>query len=367
MPTRLALVGAGHAHLAVLDALAREPLDDVETTIVTTDPRQMHPALLAGAVRGAAPFDGITVDVAALARRAGARLKVATATALDRARREIKLGDGTAVRYDVASIATGAGLAGADRDGVRTWALMVRPAAEAAALGPALDGVVRRKAGAAIELAVIGGGADAIELALAARTRLETGGGRVRITILMEEGAPLSEWPAPTGAVVAGRLGALGVGIRTGVSVESLDAGTLILRGGERVIADAVVWATGPAALPFTRATGLSSDRAGAIQVDAWLRSVDDPLIFAAGPVATTGGAAVDPLRSGAVLAHNLLCVCTGTGPLRRYTRPKAPLVLSTGAGRACLAWGALQFEAGWLGRLRDRRARQYLARFTGK
>ncbi|HSC58570.1 MAG TPA: FAD-dependent oxidoreductase [Gemmatimonadales bacterium] len=367
MPTRLVLVGAGHAHLAVLDALAREPLDDVETTVVTTDPRQFHPSLLADTVRGTVPFDGITVDVAALARRAGARLKVATATALDRARREIKLGDGTAVRYDVASIATGAGLAGADREGVRTWALMVRPAAEAAALGPALDGVVRRKAGGAIELAVVGGGADAIELALATRTRLETGGGRVRTTILMEEAAPLADHPAPTGAVVAGRLGALGVTIRTGVGVESLDAGMLTLRGGERVAADAVIWAAGPAPLPFARATGLSSDRAGAIQVDAWLRSVDDPLIFAAGPVATTAGTPIDPLRSGAVLAHNLLCVCTGTGPLRRYARPKWPLLLSTGAGRARLAWGAVQLEAGWLGRLRERRARRYLARFTRK
>ncbi|MGH7591108.1 MAG: NAD(P)/FAD-dependent oxidoreductase, partial [Gemmatimonadales bacterium] len=349
MPTRLILVGAGHAHLAVLDALARHPIEEIETTVIVTDPRQFHPSLLPEVIRGTLPFESITVDVAALARRAGARFHVATATGLDRDRREVRLGDGTALRYDVVSIATGAGLIGADREGVRTWALMSRPAAEAAAIGPALDGLVRRKAGGSIDLAVIGGGVDAIELALAARTRLSSGASQVRTTILVEEDRPLIGQPGAAGIEMPRLLASRGLVVRTGIVVESITAGELMLRGNGRAPADAVLWANGPAPLPFARASGLAADQAGAIRADAWLRSVDDPLVFAAGHVATVDGHPVDPIRSGPILAHNLFCVCTGAGPLRRYVHRRRPLVLTTAGDRARFVWGLISLEAGWI------------------
>lgn len=364
MPTRLALVGAGHAHLAVLDALVRHPIEEIETTIVTADPRQFHPALLPEVIRGAVPFESITVDVTTLARRAGAKLRIATATGLDRDRRELRLGDGTALRYDVVSIATGAGLIGGDREGVGTWALMGRPAAEVAAIGPALDGLVQRKSGEVIHLVVVGGGVDAIELALAARTRLSSGAGPVRTMIIAEDDRLLAERPGTDGAAMARMLTARGVAVRVGGGVESVAAGELALRGGERVPADTVIWANGPAPLPFARASGLATDQAGAIRTDAWLRSVDDPLVFAAGHVATVAGCPVDPIRAGPTLAHNLLCVCTGAGPLRRYAHRRQPLLLTTGADRARFAWGPISLEAGWIKAIKDRRGAAYVARF---
>ncbi|MGB7212830.1 MAG: FAD-dependent oxidoreductase [Gemmatimonadales bacterium] len=364
MPTRLILIGAGHAHLAVLDALVRDPIAEIETTIVTTDPRQFHPSLLPEVIRGTVPFEAITADVVALARRAGAKLRIATATGLDRDRREVRLSDGTALRYDVVSIATGAGLIGADREGVRTWALMTRPAAEAAAIGPALDGLVQRKAGAPIHLVVVGDGVDAIELALAARGRLSSGTGQVTTTILIEGDRLLADRPGTDGAAMTRLLRGRGVAVRTGIVVESVAAGTLVLHGNERVPADAVIWAHGPAPLPLARASGLAADQAGAIRADAWLRSVDDPLVFAAGHVATVDGHRVDPIRSGPTLAHNLLCVCTGAGPLRRYAHQRRPLLLTTAADRARFEWGPIALEAGWIKKIRDRWGAAYIARF---
>lgn len=364
MPTRLVLVGGGHAHLAVLDALARDPIGEIDTTIVSTDPRQFHPAMLPEVIRGTLPFESITVDVAALARRAGARIQVATATGLDRDRRELRLGDGTALRYDVLSIATGAGLTGVDREGVRTWALMSRPTAEAAAMGPALDGLLRRKAGGAIDLAVIGGGVDAIELALAARARLSAAGNQVRANIVTEEERLLAQWPGSNGARLAELLNSHGIAVRTGSQVRSVATGELVLQENERLPADAVLWANGPAPLPFARAIGLTADQAGAIRADAWLRSVDDPLVFIAGHVATLEGHPVDPLRAGPILAHNLFCVCTGAGPLRRYVHRRRPLFLTLGSDRARIEWGPFSLEAGWIKAIKDRRDAAYVARF---
>lgn len=365
MPTRLVLIGAGHPHLAVLRTLVHDPLEDFEATIVTADPRQIHPAMLPAAVEGACAFDGITIDVAALARRAGARLRIGVATGLDRARREVRLGDGTTLRYDVVSIATGTGSAGADLPEVRTWALLTRPAAEAAALGAGLDGLARRKTGGEVRLAVVGGGPDAVELAIAAKHRLSRAGVAVTATLYGPDDGPLAGQAGALRRLAAGALGAAGIGFRARTRPAGAAAGELLLDGGERVAADGIIWATGPAALPFVRATGLAADAAGTLRVDAWLRSPDDPLVFAAGACATLDGAMVDPFGSGAVLAHNILCVCTATGPLRRYAPWPRPRFIRTGAGRAAAGIGGLGFGSRWLGRVKDALDRRYLTRLS--
>lgn len=365
MPTRLVLVGAGHPHLAVLRTLIRDPLDDFEATLVTADPRQFHPAMLPLAVEGTVPFDAIAIDVGALARRAGAKLKVAVATGLDRTRREVRLGDGSVLRYDVLSIATGTGLAGADLPDVRTWALMTRPTAEAAALNAGLDGLARRKSGGEIHLAVVGGARDAVELAVAAQARLARTGAAVKTTLVVPDGALLAHEPDRIAGAARDALAAAGIDLRTGAIPTGAAAGSLSLRNGDRLTVDGIIWATGPAPLPFARATGLSADAAGTLRVDSWLRSLEDPLVFAAGTAATIDGAVVDPLHSGRVLAHNLLCVCTATGPLRRYRERPRPRFLVTGAGRAAMNWGPVTLEAGWLHSLKGRLDRSYMAKLA--
>ena len=49
---RLVLVGPGHAHLHVLEALARAPLPEVETVLVSLGPRQLYSGMLPGWIAG---------------------------------------------------------------------------------------------------------------------------------------------------------------------------------------------------------------------------------------------------------------------------------------------------------------------------
>ncbi|MFI5234223.1 MAG: NAD(P)/FAD-dependent oxidoreductase [Gemmatimonadales bacterium] len=369
MPTRLVLVGGGHAHLSTLEAFALERPEEIELTIVTPDPRQFHPAMLAGAIDGGRPLEETRIDIAALARRAGAKVRITLARGLDRTRRELQLGDGTTLRYDVASIAIGTGLEGADLPGVREHALMVQPAAEAGALGPALDGLVKRRAGRPIRLLVVGTGAIAIELALAIRVRVAgaAADASVNVTLVGESARLLPDRSPAAGRTAMRALSDAGIAAHFGAGVRSLEPGTLTLTNGDRLTADGVVWATGPAPLPFARATGLTTDPAGYLRVDPWLRSTDDPLVFAGGGAAVVGDAPVDPIRSGAILAHNLLCVCTGTGPLRRYTPRRLPEFVRLGPARALADWGSVVVSGGWVNALKERGERAYLARFRDK
>jgi selenide,water dikinase len=358
MPVRLVLVGAGHPHVAVLRALHAERLEDLEVTVVAPDPRQFLPGLLPDVIGDSLPFAGATIDVAALAERAGARLRITLATGLDRGRREVRLGDGTALRYDVLSIAVGAGLAGSELPGVRTHALMVRPAAEAAALAPALDGVLRRAGERAPQLTVVGAGPLAAELALAVRQR--TPGATVTLLV---PGPTLLPGRPRLARRVSEALARADVAVRPGVRIEALEPGRVLLGDGDALAADGTVWATGPVAQPFVAATGLARDDAGFLRVDGWLRSVDDPLVFAAGETATCDGAAIDPIVAGPVLAHNLLCVATGTGPLRRYRIRTRPEFVATAPGRALVAFGPFTYEGTAARALKELRERRYLRR----
>ena len=66
---RLVLLGGGHAHVHVLDALRAQPRPDVEVTLVSPYPRQVYSGMLPGWIAGhysldecVLPLDRLAVD-----------------------------------------------------------------------------------------------------------------------------------------------------------------------------------------------------------------------------------------------------------------------------------------------------------------
>ena len=80
---RLVLAGGGHAHLAVLDALARDPLRDVEVTLVTPTPEQAYSGMLPGLIAGHYRFEQAHIDLARLCQWAGVRFITGSVIGLD--------------------------------------------------------------------------------------------------------------------------------------------------------------------------------------------------------------------------------------------------------------------------------------------
>jgi NADH:ubiquinone reductase (H+-translocating) len=79
--------------------------------------------------------------------------------------------------------------------------------------------------------------------------------------------------------------------------VEEVDRGALKTADGEEVPADVVVWAAGFAVPDLARRSGLATDGRGRVLVDASLRSVAHPKVFAAGDSAWP----TEPVGTGAV------------------------------------------------------------------
>ncbi|MCB1952920.1 MAG: pyridine nucleotide-disulfide oxidoreductase, partial [Rhodocyclaceae bacterium] len=104
---RLVLLGGGHAHVYVLDALARARLPDTEVTLISPYPRQIYSGMLPGWIAGHYHIDETAIPLTPLAERAGVRFKQARGIGLDLDARRVRCDDGSEVAFDRLSIDTG--------------------------------------------------------------------------------------------------------------------------------------------------------------------------------------------------------------------------------------------------------------------
>jgi selenide,water dikinase len=355
---RLVLVGGGHSHLHVLRMLAMEPLAGARATLVSPESYATYSGMVPGTLAGLYDLAQAQVDLRALAARAGVRFVAARAERIDAAARRVACTGGIEVPYDVLSLDVGSRPAGADDPAVRRHALPLKPLPEAIRRIEAFATAVGRN-GDAARAAVVGAGAGGVEVAFALAARLRHARGRV--VVVDHAPGPLSGYPERVAARVLAHFAARGIEFMGGVEVEGVEAGALRLGDGRRVDAELIVWATGAAALPLPRDSGLPTDARGFLRVTAELRCVAHPDIFAAGdcaalePYPDLPKAGVYAVREGPILWANLRAAVRGQGRLARYRpQPRFLSLLGTGDGRAILSYYGLVLDGRWVWRLKD-------------
>jgi selenide,water dikinase len=141
------------------------------------------------------------------------------------------------------------------------------------------------------------------------------------------------------------------------------------LDDGRRLAAELVVWATGAAAHPWLRETGLTLDEKGFIVVDAALRSVDDPAVFAAGDTAAVAPhprekAGVYAVRQGPPLAENLRRALAGEAPQPFDPQRRALQLIGEGDRTAIGIMGPLALRGRAMWRLKDWIDRRWMAAY---
>jgi selenide,water dikinase len=132
---------------------------------------------------------------------------------------------------------------------------------------------------------------------------------------------------------------------------------------------DATIWVTGASALPMLREGGLQTDARGFVLVDAALRSVSHPDVFAAGDCASLDGrplpkSGVYAVRQAPVLASNLKRVVRGMPMLDYRPQRESLALLSCGAKYAIASRGAWSAEGRWVWRWKDWLDRRWIAKF---
>jgi selenide,water dikinase len=353
----LVLVGGGHAHVHVLKRFGMRPMPGVRVTLIARDVETPYSGMLPGYVAGHYSFDECHIDLMRLARFAGARLIHDAAVGLDRARREVVCRDHPPIRYDIVSLDIGITPRRNEVPGAVEHTVSVKPIDRFALRWEAL--LERAKGQNRLRLAVVGGGAGGVELALAARHRLAgLLPAKPEMTLVTKDTLLPSHNPRVR-VKFARILAERGIRVIAGDPVVRAEPGRLILAGSETVVFDEALWVTEAAAAPWLAETGLTLDPDGFVEVDEHLRSPNDATVFAVGDIAAMRGhkrdkAGVYAVRAGPPLAENLRRALAAKSLKKAVPQRRALALIGTGDGRAVASRGGLAAESAWLWRLKQ-------------
>ena len=361
----LVLVGGGHAHLVVLEHLSRQKNVDIEITLITPSPWQYYSGMLPGWISGYYAEADCRIDIRPLAARAGVRLILEPVVAMNADDNLVFFADGRQLGYDLLSLDTGSESNNEQLASLGAKLLPAKPLDAFYAAFPQVMAQARAKDN--FQLAVIGGGAGGVELALAASHALRKVKNAAPVTLVAGRSGLLAGHGSWTQRRVRRALEQAAINVIFDHATGTTDG--VDLSNGQHLRADCVIAATGARAARWLATSRLSLDKSGFVDVDAFHQSLSHNNVFAVGdvcarvdrPVARSG---VHAVHAGPVVAHNLMARLRNK-PLRAYHPRRWSLyILATGAGRAIASYGVFSVEGRWVWRWKDAIDRKFIHRF---
>ncbi|MCW5734276.1 MAG: FAD-dependent oxidoreductase [Enhydrobacter sp.] len=373
--SNVVLVGAGHAHVEVLRSFAQDPPRGIRLILVTRTRQAYYSGMLPGLIAGLYRPDETTIDSRRLAHAAGAEIVEANADGLDLRAQLLRCAGQPPIPYDVLSFDIGSTTDISGISGAGEHTVPVRP----------IDGFLERfealrrrvlSATGTTRIAIVGGGAAGVELALSVANRLRDEakgaagrGDRLQFVLVCGTSELLPDFPPSFRRRFRTVLKETGIELVTGAIASAVEAGRLIIDGKPPVAADEILWAIGAAAPPWLRKTDLPLDRRGFISVDAELRVLNLENVFAAGDVASftprpLAKSGVYAVRQGPVIDRNIRSLLAGE-PLVRYRPQRNTLYLvSTGKRHAIGTRNGIVVPGRWVWHVKDWIDRRWIGRY---
>ncbi|WP_051854951.1 NAD(P)/FAD-dependent oxidoreductase [Streptomyces sp. NRRL B-1347] len=268
MAAHIVVLGAGYAGVVAAKSIAKQPgtrVTLVNASDLFVERVRMHQVAAGQPVRQR--------RIAELLTGAPVEFVVDRVVSLDTERREVVLAEGAPLVYDTLVYALGSRAAHDAVPGAAEHAYPLAVAEDADRL--------RARLTAGGTVTVVGGGLTGIEAASElAETRPEL---KVRLVTGDAFGAALSERGRNHLRRVFARLG---VEVRDNARVAEVREDGVLLTDGALLPADTVVWTTGFRVPEIAREAGFAVDDHGRMLVDATLRSVSHPDVYAIGDAA---------------------------------------------------------------------------------
>ncbi|GAB5412468.1 MAG: hypothetical protein Cons2KO_00710 [Congregibacter sp.] len=363
----LVFVGGGHAHALVLRQLAMQGLGHLRVTLISPDAFTPYSGMLPGLLAGHYTFEDAHIDLLRLCQWAGVRFYADTVLSLDPVAGTLNCRERGEVRYDFLSIDIGSQPEMDSVPGAREHAIPVKPVA---GLWERWTKLAEQGIDPQQRLAIVGGGAGSVEIALAVSHYLSCESAQPRVTLYCGGDTILAGYAASTRRAVERQMTACGVELKCGYRVASVEASKLISADGSRESFDTLIWCTGAAAAPWIAQSGLPCDERGFMQVTDTLQSTGFENVFAAGDIATQVNhprpkAGVYAVRQGPVLAQNLVAASRGL-PLKTHTPQQQFLsMLALGEQKAVAERNGFSVPGAWVWRWKDRIDREFMTRFS--
>ncbi len=366
----LVLVGGGHSHAIVLRLWGMNPVPGVRLILISDGADTPYSGMLPGHVAGFYDHGACHIDLRSLCQAVGAVFYHDRAVGLDLLHQRVICAGRPPVGFDLVSIDIGSTpqveLANPAWLGVN--AIPAKPVPQFLAWWE--DFCRRLQSESRLKLAIVGGGVGGVELALNMQPRLRSRVAHLELHLVSRSASLLPQQNPGVQRDLTQLLGDRGVQLHLGSAVTDWDGTVLRLESGAELACDATVWVTGAIAPGWLRESGLAVDDRGFVQVDAGLRSVSHPQIFAAGDIAAMVAhprpkAGVFAVRQGKPLYENLCRALRGEVlqpfvPQRRYLS-----LIGTGDRQAIAVWGGFGARSSGFWRLKDWIDSRFMARFN--
>ncbi len=376
---RVILVGGGHAHLSVLEDLARNPLQTetpTEVLMITPEAFQWYSGMLPGLIAGHYQPPECRVDLQPLIKEAGVKLILDSVIGIDSNRQCVCLPDGTAIEYDVLSLDVGS-----TTD--TSWlSLSKQPVIPIKPLDSFIDRwnrfLGRAKTQGSCHIAVVGAGAAGIELALAARHVLGDNATKFKVSLIGTSSGLLPGHGKNAIRHVQTILDQSSITFSPHKATTTDDG--LLLSSGELLSADCVLATTGGTAPDWLELSKLALDSSGFVAVDACHRSTSHKNVFAVGDVCArqdkyVARSGVHAVHAGPIIAHNIRSSIVDYASkepsreklqLKEYNAKKRSLyLLSCGSRYGVASWGGLSFSGAWVWKWKNRIDTNFIKRFS--
>lgn len=353
------LAGGGHAHLQILANWVKHGPPPCETVLISAAPTTFYSGMVPGWIAGNYRASDPQIDLAGIAARAGASLVVGELIGASMERQTIALAGGRELAFDWLSIGTG----GTDRSAIlgdiKGTLIPLRPIESFADRWVRSEPRLERGT-----IAIVGGGAAGVEMALAVRAAHP----QAELRLIAGAAGLVPTWSHSARSLV--RLALASRGIAVHLCDGTIEGDVLILSGGASLRPDCIISAIGSGPPRWLEGSGLALDPNGFIRVNAHQQSLSHPNVFAAGDAARRADRNVPPagvhaVKAGLALARNLRAIIAGRSVPATYIPGRRTLYLiSTGDRRAILSWGELSLEGRWAWWLKDWIDRRWTGKF---
>ncbi|MEL6930093.1 MAG: FAD-dependent oxidoreductase, partial [Cyanobacteria bacterium J06600_6] len=330
-----------------------------------------YSGMLPGHVAGFYSYAETHIDLVSLAQFAGAKFIGDRAIGIDTEKKRIT-SPSQQVDYDYLSLDIGSTPQAIDVAGAKEYAIPAKP------VPLFLDAWYQLKQTAAdypqdLEIAIVGGGAGGVELALNMQTCLEKilEPKNTLVIHLIHRGQQLlsghNDWVSNKLTKI---LQKRGIRLHLKQEVREVFPDCLMCQSGLKIKCDRIFWVTQAAAPSWVKNSQLKTDTQGFILVDNTLRSLSHPNIFAAGDIATMNNyqrpkAGVFAVRQGLPLFQNWQHILTGEQLIEYTPQDKYLALIGTGDKKAIASWDAWGWRSSLFWKLKDYIDRKFMNQFV--
>lgn len=342
------LIGGGHAMMPVIRHLRQHIPDSVQVSLVSDHPFLYYSGMVPEYLGGVYHENQVRLDLESLCERHGIGWELGKVVRLDTRRMEVTLSDGRTLSADILAFDVGSVTPGVLDGNVD---IVAKPLHYIRRLANEVDELL--SSGREGSIAIVGGGAAGVEVALnmANRIRKNERDQLLRLHLFESNDRVLPTFTSRLSADVLQHLIEAGVHVELKSRPQKVSHNVLSTPLDEREY-DTILWATGTRGPHFFEQAEILTDSRGFVYTDRCLRVLGRKDIFVAGDSALVEGyekldrIGVHAVKQGPVLLKNLVARINGREPTHTFKPyPISPIIISTGTRAAWWVAGGFWFR----------------------